>query len=315
MGLFGKSRKAPGWLAFGFSESAICAAHIERAPAALPKVSLAQIFPLPGAVEAGQLEKFGKEIHAARFQCTTFLAAGEYQILSVEAPNVPAEELKTAVRWRLKDMLDFHVDDATIDVLDIPPDKGAPVRAHSMYAIAARNQLIEQRQNLFADAKIPLLAIDIPELAQRNISVLMEAEGRGMALLSFDSEGGLLTVSYKGELYLARRIDIPIERLTGDPTQADALYERIGLEVQRSLDHFDRQFNFITLSRLAVFPPGQVGTALQRYLKDNLDIPVEVLHLETMLDFSGVPELNAEENQARYFKVLGAALRHEEKAL
>ena len=85
--------------------------------------------------------------------------------------------------------------------------------------------------------------------------------------------------------------------------------------MQRSLDHFDRQFHFITLSKLVVFPAGELGSALHGYLKGNLDVPVEVLNLESVLDLSKVPELKPAENQARYFKALGAALRHEEKAL
>src|SRR5438067_7603301 len=49
--------------------------------------------------------------------------------------------------------------------------------------------------------------------AQRNISALLEPEGRGVAMLSFDADGGLLTVTFKAELYLARRIDVTLEQL------------------------------------------------------------------------------------------------------
>jgi MSHA biogenesis protein MshI len=234
----------------------------------------------------------------------------------VDAPNVPADELKTAIRWRLKDMLDFHVDDATIDVLDVPVDKDAPVRTHSMYAVAARNQVIEQRQTIFEKSKIPLQVIDIPEMAQRNISALLEQEGRGMALLSFDALGGLLTVTFAGELYLARRIDVTLQQLQQvEGEQKNACYERVTLELQRSLDHFDRQYRFIALSKLMLSPLEEVGTGLQEYLAANLYVPVEMLTLETAMDISKVPELKHLENQQRYFLTLGAALRHEETAL
>ena len=316
MGLFKKSHKIPGWLAIGLQEDGLCAVHIKRVLSSMPKVELASFYPAVDTPGAAQLEKFGKDLHADRYSCSTFLSSGQYQILSVDAPNVPPDELKAAIRWRLKDMLDFHVDDATIDVMDIPVEKNMPVRAHSMYAVAARNQIIGQRQALFAEAKIPLGVIDIPEIAQRNISVLMEPESRGLALLAFDSDGGLLTVTFAGELYLSRRIDVSLAQLLqSDAGQQEGLFGRITLEVQRSLDHFDRQFHFITLSKLVVFPAGELGSALHGYLKGNLDVPVEVLNLESVLDLSKVPELKPAENQARYFKALGAALRHEEKAL
>lgn len=305
-----------GWLAVTFHSDGVRASHIRRSPSSKPVVELAAFFPAENRFAPAPLEKLAKELQASRYRCTTPLASGEYQLLSVDAPNVPPEELKTAIRWRLKDMLDFHIDDATIDVLDIPVDKSAATRSHSMFSVAARNQLIEQRQTLFADTKIPLSVIDIPEMAQRNFSALLEPEGRGIALLSFDSEGGLLTVTYSGELYLSRRIDVPITQLDqADSAQRSACYDRITLELQRSLDHFDRQYHFITVSKLVVAPLGNPAINLQDYLASNLYLPVESLSLDEILDVSKVPDLANAESQQRYFMTLGAALREEEAAL
>ncbi len=250
-----------------------------------------------------------------RFDCSTLLAPDDYQLLSVEAPNVPSQEMKAAIRWRLKDMLDFHIDDATIDVLEVPADKNAAGRTHSMYAVAARNQVIEQHQALFSETRIPLTIIDIPEMAQRNISALVEPEGRGLALLSFDEKGGLLTVTFSGELFLSRRIDVTLSQLkTTDADQKNACFDRITLELQRSLDHFDRQYHFIAVSKLLVAPLGDEVSGLQEYLATNLYIPVEALNLQSVLDISKAPELKSLDMQQRYFLTLGAALRHEERA-
>jgi MSHA biogenesis protein MshI len=208
------------------------------------------------------------------------------------------------------------VDDATIDVLDVPVDKDAPVRTRSMYAVAARNQMIEQRQALFADARIPLVAIDIPDLAQRNISALLEPEGRGIALLSFDNDGGLLTITYGGELYLSRRIDVTLPQLTQTAEDGVAnLFDKITLELQRSLDHFDRQYHFITLSKLMLAPLEGQAQRLQDYLASNLYTPVESFRLDTVLDIAKVPDLNTVGMQQQYFFTLGAALRLEETVL
>ena len=316
MGLFARDKKEIGWMSIVLHEDGIRAAHIKRNPQAMP--SVAWIVSYPSAKSGGEkpLEKMAKEMHASRYVCTTLLGSSEYQLLSVEAPTVPQEELKNAIRWRLKDMLDFRVDDATIDVLDVPAGKDAPVRSHSMYAVAARNQVIELRQALFSAAKIPLKAIDIPDLAQRNISALLEPEGRGVALLSFDVDGGLLTVTYQGELYLSRRIDVTVTQIAkalGD--EKAGLFDKITLELQRSLDHFDRQYHFITVSKLLLAPVGESDNGVQEYLASNLYIPVESFNLETIFDLASVPELKALDAQQRYFFTLGAALRVEEKVL
>ena len=310
MRFFKKAKKTEAWLSFALLGDGIAAASISRPAGGKPVVDVCVFH--PGEPEAALLEKAGRELRAPNFHCTTVLAGGEYQMLAVESPNVPPDELKTAVRWRLKDMLDFHVDDATIDVLDIPADKNAAVRtSHGMFAVAARNSVIERRQNLFAEAKVGLSVIDIPEMAQRNISALMEPEGRGLAMLSFGPDGGLLTVTFRGELYLSRRIDVTLEQLLdADHERKHASFDKITLELQRSLDHFDRQFHFISVSKLVLAPTGATG--LDEYLSSNLYTPVESMDLADVLDTAGVPALADKAAQQRFFFALGAALRHEE---
>jgi MSHA biogenesis protein MshI len=316
MGLFPKNKKLPGWMAISSQEDGTCAAHVTRASVGLAVVETMAFYSSDASTEEGALDKLGKELQANRYQCTTLLRAGEYQLLSVDAPNAPPEELKSAIRWRLKDMLDYHVDDATIDVLDVPVDKNAASRNHAMFAVAARNQVIQTRQAAFEEARIPVRVIDIPDMAQRNISALVEPEGRGLALLSFGPDGGLLTVTFGGELYLSRRLDVTASQLYSDtPDQKAVVYDRVTLELQRSLDHFDRQYHFIAVAKLMLCPLGGDDSSLREYLSSNLYIPVEALNLEQVFDFSKTPELRASEMQQRFFMTLGAALRHEEKVL
>ncbi|XLZ73116.1 agglutinin biogenesis protein MshI [Massilia sp. SR12] len=297
-----------------FHVDGICVARVERQAAAKPIVKLAAFHSLSPSLSAEALARIGREAHAADYVNSTMLVGGEYQLLQVEAPNVTPDELKTAVRWRLKDMLDFHVDDATIDVLDIPVEGAATNRAHSMFAIAARNSLIQSRQDLFADAGVQLNVIDIPEMAQRNISALLEPEGRGLAMLSFDDAGGLLTVTYNKELYLARHLEVTLALLREDDMgRRQAAFEKIALELQRSLDHFDRQFSFISISRLLVAPTGV--PSLQDFLATNIYMPVETLGLGDVFDLSEVPALQAMSDQVRLFLPLGAALRQDEVVL
>lgn len=304
--------KSDGRVAVSLRPERIHFAHIRRASGAKPLVTFCGT---TRGADAGTLAKLGKDRHLERFACSALLAPNEYQLLLVDAPNAPPEELKSAVRWRIKDMLDYHVDDATVDVLDVPPDKNSPTRAHSMYAVAAKSGLLRERQHAFSEAKIPLSVVDIPEMAQRNIAALVEPPGRGMAMLSFSEEGGLLTITQDGELYLARRIEIPLEQLTtAGEEQKAGLFERIVLELQRSLDHFDRQFNYVALAKLMLGPlPAQLG--LKENLASNLYVPIDTLDLSGVLDFEKVPELMEIERQATYFLTLGAALREEEKVL
>jgi MSHA biogenesis protein MshI len=314
MGFFSKSKKKEGWLTIHLLADGICVGGVRRVSEAKPVVEQAQFYPFLPSDSPEALDKLARELRASSFRCGTLLNGGEYQLLAVEAPNVPREELKTAVRWRLKDMLDFHVDDATIDVLEIPVDKSAVQRANTMFVVAARNSVVKARQELFGAAKFRLRVIDIPELAQRNISALLEPQGRGLAMLSFGADGGLLTVTYNAELYLARHIDVTLAQLLEpDSDKQQVCFEKIALELQRSMDHFDRQFHFISVSKLLLAPSGAPG--LHEYLASNLYLPVEAMELSDVFDLANTPELAEVEQQRRYFLTLGAALRYEESSL
>jgi MSHA biogenesis protein MshI len=311
MGFFSRTKKSDGWITVSFLRDGICTGRVQRMGGAKAMVELAVFQPADDSRSLAALERAARELKASTFQVGTMLSGGEYQMITVEAPNVPQDELKTAVRWRLKDMLDFHVDDATIDVLDIPVDPSNAARGHSMFAIAARNALIQSRQTLFSEAKLDLTVIDIPEMAQRNISALLETDGRGLAMLSFDADGGLLTITYKAELYLSRRIDVTLEQLLErDSERQQVHFDKITLELQRSLDHFDRQFHYVNVLKLLLAPTGAEG--LHEHLATNLYMPVEAMTLDDVFDLSRTPELQDAAQQQRFFLTLGAALRHEE---
>lgn len=311
MRFFRKAKKKDGWLTIAVLADGVAATSIKPVADGLPSVRFAHF--LPGKPDAAVLEKAAREGHAESYRCVTLLAPGEYQVINLEAPNVPREEMKTAVRWRLKDVLDFPVMDATVDVLDIPVDASQMRAQQSVFVVAARNTVIKPRQQLFLDAKVALEVIDIPEMAQRNISALIAPENRGVAMLSFGQDGGLLTVTWRGELYLSRRIDITLEQLLEpDHERKHASFDRITLELQRSLDNFERQYSFISIAKLVLGPSDASG--LDDYLSSNLYTPVETLDLGSVFDLARTPELRDKAVQQRFFIPLGAALRTEAAA-
>jgi MSHA biogenesis protein MshI len=179
--------------------------------------------------------------------------------------------------------------------------------------VAAKNEIVQGQVAQFERAKIALQVIDIPETAQRNIAELYETADRGIGMLSFDHAGGLFTLSFLGELYLARRLDLTWSQLVGaQESQRQAYFERIGVELQRSLDHFERQYQNITLSELVLGPmPEDIG--LVAFLSSQLYLPLRQINLADALEFAG-DDMGVDE-QWQLLRVLGAALRLEAKAL
>lgn len=310
MGFFSKNNKNAAVMAISLGHDGLYSASVQREPAGRPSLKFLSFYPNDGVSDNVLIERLAKESPARHKKRALCLQHGQYQLLAIEAMNVPDTELKSALQWRIKDMLDYPVNTATIEYLKVPGDVSAGGRNQSLIVVVAKNHLIQEYQDSFQSAKLPLSIIDIPETAQRNFSALLEVSGRGLAMLSFDDTGGLLTVTFAGELYLSRRIDINFEQLNQVDEEAQrTVFERISLELQRSLDHFDRQHNYITTAKLVISPLGKVSGPLQSFLSTNMYMPVEVMDLSVALNFDAIPELKDLDQQRKFFSIIGAALR------
>ena len=305
-----RENKNDGWTSITFPRGRVEVASVRRSNGSKPRLLAWDAF----VVGAGELEALKRLRSTKRLgdgRCTTLLRHGQYQLLQVESPpGVAREELRGAVRWRIKEQLDFPIDTAVVDVLDIPTPSAGTGRAQQVFVAAAGNTQLGPRIHLFQDAKIPLSTIDIPELAQRNVAALFEEENRGLALLAFNDEGGLLTFTYQGELLSSRFIDIKRDELAEARKGEGGLFDRVLLEVQRSLDNFERVHSYTTLSRMLVAPlPGANGFI--DYLKENLYQKLEMLDLTQAIDLSAIPALADPVHQAEALLAIGAALRDE----
>jgi MSHA biogenesis protein MshI len=309
--LFKTKKHDTGRVAVAFGEHGVYLAQIKLTDA-MPCVVRCEYHEMR-TVSAAALEKLSREANLGRCKCITLLAPSEYQMLMIEAPAVPDNELKTAVRWKIKDSLNYHVEDATIDVLPVPAGKSGSERAKSIYVIAASNTIIKKHVALFGQTKIELDVIDIPELAQRNIAALFERGDQALAVLAFDDNGGLMTFTAGGELYLSRLIEITVGQLRdANESLRKQFRERVEFELQRSLDYFDSQFSHMTVDRVLVCAPDNTG--LVEFLAAAVDMKVEKLDLSQVMDISAASALADSDFAAHALLSLGAALRSEGRA-
>lgn len=220
-----------------------------------------------GVTAAGEaLEQWVNDEKLAGTRAVGVLAPGEYQTVQVEAPQVPANEMRQAAAWRVRELIDFPIDQAVIDIWDPPEStrRGQP----RINVVVARRSMVAERIEMLRDAGLELTAIDIPELVQRNICAHLPSSRNGHALLSLEHGSGLLTFFRDGEQYLARGLDIGHGDLaSGDDKAAETLV----LEVQRSLDYYGSALSQPPPGGLYLYPGGELAEPLVDALRDNLD--------------------------------------------
>ena len=268
------------------------------------------------------------------------------QLLQVEAPPVPPEELRAAARWRIKDLVDGALDDYTIDVM--PVGSGPARGARAIFVAAARNAEVRRVVEWAEAAGRPLHAVDVAETTQRNLQTTAAAaeglSGRATAALLRHGAQCLLTLCVDGELHDTRRLaaelldeagagagtgpspllDDPSAPLPPDWDYVDygALpeagapapsSERLLAELQRSFDVWERSHPQLPLAALWL-GTGAGDPAICAALAPALGLRVLPLNPPALLP--GLEEAApGAELQTRLLPLLGALLRDDSPSL
>ncbi len=236
--------------------------------------------------------------------CTTLLNPADYSVLLTEAPQVEEDELRDAVRWRIKDLIPYAVEEAVIDIYKVP-NAGTGNRTSTVYAVTARKSAVQVCAQLFKNAGLSLDTIDIHDMAQRNIAALLPQDQGGVMVLALDQNSGLITITRQGEIYLRRALDMGTRALSLSEDSFN-MRERVVLEVQRSVDYYDSHFRMAPISDLFIVPISPLPEQVLQSMKVNLNLNVALLPLQEL--FSVAEEIDAEALVNSYW-ALGAALR------
>ena len=207
--------------------------------------------------------------------CHVALAQDHYQLLLVEPPDVPDDEMRNAIRWRLKDLINIPLEQAAIDVFALPAD-GTRAQKKMMYVVATQDQKIKSIRDLILSAGLQLESIDIGELAIRNLANTLlcdDSSERGVAVARIRQGGGSVYIYRKGNMYLARSFSLNYKAGLLD----DLPEENLALELQRSVDYYERQMGQAPPTVIYVCGENILEDKLNAKLKASLAIQIQLL--------------------------------------
>lgn len=236
--------------------------------------------------------------------CHWVLGADHYQLLLVEPPNVPEEELRNAVRFRLKDLINGPLEETVVDLFALPED-GLRGNKKMIYVVATNRQTIQNLVELTRKVGLNLCTIDIPELALRNVTSRLAAvqqNQRSIAVARMRAGGGSVFLYRQDNLYLARNFSLDYAAGLLDDLPVDAL----ALELQRSVDYFERQMGQAPPSVIYICGDNVSADKVNQALINSLAIPLQHLDPALVVTMSEGSEDNLEQ---LCLGALGGALR------
>jgi MSHA biogenesis protein MshI len=296
-----------GWMGVTSESSRLTAAIVQRRQSGKPRLCAMQTF--DGELSAKALSAWSRQQGHRGMRTNFLLGQAEYQILPIEAPDVALQERASAARWRIKDMIEFPVDDACVECLLVPDAPGSARMPQALAVVSQRQTVAQWLKHLREQGSEPT-AMDIPELAVRNLASLLPGSGT-VALLHIGLSRTLLVMVWQGELCSSRRFDLHASQLlAASPETREQLIERLGLDVQRTADAFERQFQAAALSGLWVTEAHE-ALSISDELGRFVGLPVKPFQLHEHLDFdTDIPLLDPAQH-IDYVMAIGAALREE----
>lgn len=207
--------------------------------------------------------------------CSMVLHPVYYQLLLTEAPQVPANELCSAVRWKVKEFLDFPIEEAAIEYFSLPDDAYRG-RQKMLYVAVLRKSTLQSLVDPVEASGLSVDCIEVSELALHNLFSRLPAERGGSAVVQLCGAEGFINLVEDGAIYLCRRIEIGIDGFQHDGDNAK-YFEALLLEIQRSMDFYESQLGKGIVSHLYLAPDNSTTSQIGGFLSSQLGLNVEPL--------------------------------------
>jgi MSHA biogenesis protein MshI len=311
--MFSLQAKSTGKIVAGISifENGIALAIVDHSKRK-PILNHAHFYPCSGAEQSTLLSELSKEYKLHNIACNLILYSNEYQFHQIEAPDVPKHELNSALRWQIKDLIDFHIDDAVIDKIELPNQNPVNQGKHSLFVIACRQSLIQNHVDLLHAANCNLVTIDIAALAARNIvSHANTVENSSVGLLNLWDDRAKISVFFNHDPYINRSSSIGIQSLafvSEDDIDSQSILDSLTLELQRTFDYYESHSRQTSISHLYILSNGQSLPHIAQLIEARLGIDCSIIEPS---DFITSAESMSDTVTSNCMMAIGGALRME----
>lgn len=210
--------------------------------------------------------------------CHIVLPSNRYELFMLDPLAVPNEEIHAALRWRLKELITYPIQEACWDFFQIPTQDA---RHYLLCVIVTQTHWLNEIVSYLTQAGLAVNNISIPPLSLRNLLSRLPHGMQTQGLLYLENQTLKFLISKKETLYLVRQFDSLLPtfsyHLLDDP---DYLAE-LTLFLERSFDYCQTQLHQETVKFLQLTPE---LAALKSSLDGKLSCELQVLSTKTWLD-------------------------------
>jgi len=225
--------------------------------------------------QALALRDWVTENRQQKSSCVCLLADDDYDVYQIEEPKVEATELRQALGWCIKDLIDYDVDSAVIDSYPMPLSSKNNIQQLSV--VSAHESVVGAYVECIKSAGLKLTAIDVHDLVGKYLNCIQQGEKQTQVLLSLAENEGALAIYHDTDLYVSRHFKTGLNQLEQVDGEDMGIYDALLLEIQRSMDYFESFYGLGTVSRLLIYPKIQQTEKMGSYLQSSTSFEIDFI--------------------------------------
>ncbi|OZS45991.1 PilN domain-containing protein [Photobacterium sanguinicancri] len=201
------------------------------------------------------------------FQVKLVIGHGLYQSLLIEKPEIPQDELSTALPFLIKDLVNESPMELVADGFPAPLKERLQVFAAGRKNLEPLIKVIAKagsEVSSISTEEVQWGALTSPSMSQL---ILHRRENAGLQLTAFKQQ----VMCFQRQL---RGVSFPLMVENGSDQQVALQLDSLALELQRSLDFLSAQLRNHPISQLLISCDGEDDTALAQALSQRLNVKV-----------------------------------------
>lgn len=220
------------------------------------------------------LDEMVTKHHLQAASCHVVLSNQVYQLLQIDKPNVPDNEISSSLPFIAKEFINEAIDTVVFDYFSVP-------NQNKINLVYCPKSVVELIVTAMQQAKLELVSIGIEELATANLFNTRagdEQKTTQMLIAQQDYQEINLTIIYDNQLYFSRRLR-GFSRLRDlQENQLDSpLLDNFSLEIQRSADFVVSQLKLPEVKAINLALPSAILEPLITRIQLNFTTPVTPL--------------------------------------
>ncbi len=229
--------------------------------------------------------------------CSWVLHPSQYHLTLVDTPSVPQFEYKDAVRWQVKDVVNYPLEDVTVDVFYSDEFEK---RLRKIYVVVAQSSFLQNIVNIIQECDLQPTSIDVREFAIRNLVTNLALANEPIGFFDITDDGCLLVIVQVDCIRFVRHIPAGFKKSETDNC------DELTAEIRRSFDYCTDELKQTIPAKFFMAPSSNNVDNIKQNLAEKLGKEIAVLDLQKIVSFANPIDL---ETQARCWVAIGGALR------